>query len=153
MGRPPRHGRLLERPGPEIEHPGQGGQGQGMPQSAILDRRSNFHFAHQRHVNVLTAGIRRCLGLLHPFRQPVVTEVVVNGRIRLHRTKITPVATYAEGATTFEVEASFVGDVVALRPGMQGAARIEVDERRLISIWTKPLVDWARIVLWRWMPS
>ena len=67
--------------------------------------------------------------------------------------KITPVATYAEGATTFEVEASFVGDVVALRPGMQGAARIEVDERRLISIWTKPLVDWARIVLWRWMPS
>lgn len=67
--------------------------------------------------------------------------------------KITPVATYAEGATTFEVEARFQGDVVALRPGMQGAARIEVEERRLIAIWTKPLVDWARIALWRWIPS
>ncbi|MEJ8562138.1 efflux RND transporter periplasmic adaptor subunit [Yoonia sp. GPGPB17] len=66
--------------------------------------------------------------------------------------KITPVATYAEGATTFEVEALFAGDVIALRPGMQGAARIEVDERRLIAIWTKPLLDWARITLWRWMP-
>ena len=67
--------------------------------------------------------------------------------------KITPVATYAEGATTFEVEASFQGSVRELRPGMQGAARIEVDERRLIAIWTKPLIDWARVALWRWMPS
>ncbi len=66
---------------------------------------------------------------------------------------ITPVASYAEGATTFEVQAVFADDVSALRPGMQGAARIEVDERRLITIWTKPLMDWARIVLWRWMPS
>jgi len=67
--------------------------------------------------------------------------------------KITPVATYAEGATTFEVEALFAGEVTALRPGMQGAARIGVDERRLIAIWTKPLVDWTRITLWRWLPS
>lgn len=67
--------------------------------------------------------------------------------------KITPVATYAEGATTFEVEALFSDDVATLRPGMQGAARIKVDERRLIVIWTKPLIDWARIALWRWMPG
>jgi RND family efflux transporter MFP subunit len=67
--------------------------------------------------------------------------------------KITPVATYAEGATTFEVEALFAGEVTALRPGMQGAARIGVDERRLIAIWTKPLLDWTRITLWRWLPS
>ena len=67
--------------------------------------------------------------------------------------KITPVATYAEGATTFEVEALFTNEVIALRPGMQGVARIAVDERRLIAIWTKPLVDWARITLWRWFPT
>jgi multidrug resistance efflux pump len=66
---------------------------------------------------------------------------------------ITPVATYAEGSTTFEVAALLTGDVLALRPGLQGAARIEVNERHLIEIWTKPLMDWARITLWRWMPS
>lgn len=66
--------------------------------------------------------------------------------------KITPVATYAEGATTFEVEALFAGDAIALRPGMQGVARIGVDDRRLIAVWTKPLLDWARITLWRWTP-
>ncbi|MDA9980213.1 efflux RND transporter periplasmic adaptor subunit, partial [Yoonia sp.] len=67
--------------------------------------------------------------------------------------KITPVATYAEGATTFEVEALFTGNVDALRPGMQGVARVAVEERRLIAIWTKPLMDWARITLWRWLPA
>ncbi|MEM9549613.1 MAG: HlyD family efflux transporter periplasmic adaptor subunit [Pseudomonadota bacterium] len=66
--------------------------------------------------------------------------------------KITPVATYAEGATTFEVEAVFLEDATALRPGMEGAARIDIEERRLISIWTQPLIDWARISLWRWLP-
>lgn len=66
--------------------------------------------------------------------------------------KITPVATYAEGATTFEVEAVFLGEAAALRPGMQGAARIEIDERRLVAIWTKPLLDWFKITLWRWSP-
>ncbi|NRB01206.1 MAG: HlyD family efflux transporter periplasmic adaptor subunit [Rhodobacteraceae bacterium] len=65
---------------------------------------------------------------------------------------VTPVATYAEGQTTFEVEAAFTGDIVKLRPGMQGAARIDVEERRLISIWIAPFVDWARVTLWRWAP-
>ncbi len=71
---------------------------------------------------------------------------------RLRIDKITPVATYAEGRTTFEVEATFLGSAAALRPGMEGAARIEVDERRLIEIWTRPLIDWARVTLWRWSP-
>ena len=37
-------------------------------------------------------------------------------------------------------------------PGMEGAARVKIDDRRLIVIWTKPMMDWARVALWRWWP-
>lgn len=65
--------------------------------------------------------------------------------------KITPVAVYADGATTFRVEASLTEDTSELRPGMEGVAKIDVDERRVIAIWTQPIVDWFRVWLWRWV--
>lgn len=66
--------------------------------------------------------------------------------------KITPVAEYGDGATTFRVEASLTGDTSKLRPGMEGVVKIDVDERRVFTIWTQPLVDWFRVWLWRWAP-
>lgn len=66
--------------------------------------------------------------------------------------KITPVAHYSEGTTRFEVEARFEQDASALMPGMEGAARIEIGPRRLAEIWGGPLLDWARLTLWRWTP-
>ncbi len=68
-------------------------------------------------------------------------------------TKITPVARYGEGRTTFTVEAELTGDVAALRPGMEGAARIEIEERRLIAIWAQPFVDWFRVTTWKLWPT
>jgi hypothetical protein len=65
--------------------------------------------------------------------------------------KITPVAVYAEGRTTFEVEASLAETTARLRPGMEGAARIDVDTRRRIAIWTAPIIDWLRLWRWRWL--
>ncbi|CTQ56505.1 putative efflux pump membrane fusion protein [Roseibium album] len=65
--------------------------------------------------------------------------------------KITPVAEYAEGVTTFRVEASLTGETKDLRPGMEGVAKVNVDERRLIAIWTEPIIDWFRVWLWRWV--
>lgn len=66
--------------------------------------------------------------------------------------KITPVAEYDEGATTYQVDARLTGDSAPLRPGMEGAARVTVEERRLIAIWAKPMIDWFRVTLWRWSP-
>ncbi len=63
--------------------------------------------------------------------------------------KLTPVARYSEGATTFEVDAVLTTQTPLLRPGMDGVARISVEERSLISIWTKPIVDWLRVTAWR----
>jgi hypothetical protein len=33
---------------------------------------------------------------------------------------------------------------------MEGVAQIDVDRRRIISIWTRDLVDWLRLQLWSW---
>lgn len=68
-------------------------------------------------------------------------------------TKITPVAIYSEGATTFTVEARLTEDQPSLRPGMEGAARIDIAEKRLIAVWAQPIIDWARIALWKAWPG
>jgi hypothetical protein len=67
--------------------------------------------------------------------------------------KITPVSTAKEGRNLFRVEADLGTNADArLRPGMEGAAKIEVDERNLGRIWTRRLVDWVRLKSWAWLP-
>ena len=73
--------------------------------------------------------------------------------------RITPVSTAEEGENYFRVEAVLsndpaVGrqDMQRLRPGMEGAGKIDVERRRLIWIWTHDLTDRLRLWLWRWMP-
>lgn len=64
--------------------------------------------------------------------------------------KIIPVSVAAEGRNFLRVEADVKGDVTPLRPGMSGVGHIDVGKRRLIWIWTREFVDWARVVAWRW---
>lgn len=66
--------------------------------------------------------------------------------------KITPVATAAEGRNTFRVEARLTGSSEALRPGMDGAGKVEVGQRKLIWIWTHKLTNWLQLLAWRWWP-
>ncbi|MDF2234974.1 efflux RND transporter periplasmic adaptor subunit [Albimonas sp. CAU 1670] len=66
--------------------------------------------------------------------------------------KVTPVAAPHEGRNAFRVEARLDASSDRLRPGMEGAAKLSVGERRMIWIWTRPLLDWARLALWRWAP-
>lgn len=66
--------------------------------------------------------------------------------------RLTPVATAEDGRNFFRVEARPDGPMPDLRPGMEGVAKIEVGERRLIWIWTHSLVDWLRLWLWAWLP-
>jgi Membrane-fusion protein len=66
---------------------------------------------------------------------------------------VTPVNTAREGRNYFKVEATFDADPgPRLRPGMQGVAKIHVDERKLAWIWTRSFVDWLRLSLWAWLP-
>ncbi|MCZ6829746.1 MAG: HlyD family efflux transporter periplasmic adaptor subunit, partial [Gammaproteobacteria bacterium] len=65
--------------------------------------------------------------------------------------KITPVSTPQDGRNYFRVEASLEGDTAHLRPGMQGVAKIDIEQRKLIWIWTHSLVDWLRMWTWSWL--
>ena len=66
--------------------------------------------------------------------------------------KITPVAEARGGRNLFKVEGRLDRISPRLRPGMEGVAKVEIDDRRLIAIWTRPLRDWARLWFWQWMP-
>lgn len=66
--------------------------------------------------------------------------------------KITPVSTAKEGRNFFRVEARFNRPHDRLRPGMEGAGKIEIDRRPLIWIWTHQIMDWVRLAVWSWLP-
>lgn len=65
--------------------------------------------------------------------------------------KITPIAEAREGRTVFRVEGRLTDAPERLRPGMDGVARIEVEERLLVWIWARPALDWAKIAAWQWL--
>jgi multidrug resistance efflux pump len=67
--------------------------------------------------------------------------------------KITPLATAEEGRNYFSVEARLDGAITPLlRPGMEGVGKIDVDQRKLIWIWTHKIVHWFRMFFWTWWP-
>jgi hypothetical protein len=35
---------------------------------------------------------------------------------------------------------------------MEGVAKLSVEDRSLVWIWTRSLVDWVRMSLWTWLP-
>lgn len=66
--------------------------------------------------------------------------------------RVTPVSEAGEGRNLFRVEARLEQVVERLRPGMEGIAKVEVGEQRLVWIWLRPLVDWLRIKVWAFFP-
>ncbi|MFT4630581.1 MAG: RND family efflux transporter MFP subunit, partial [Dinoroseobacter sp.] len=64
---------------------------------------------------------------------------------------ITPMTTAGDGRNFFRVEAELDDPNGILRPGMEGVAKIAVDDRRYIWIWTREMVDWWRLAIWRWV--
>jgi hypothetical protein len=66
--------------------------------------------------------------------------------------KLIPIAEVKDGKNTFRVEGRITETSDRLRPGMEGVAKIDIESRLIIWVWTKPIFDWARIWLWRWLP-
>ncbi len=65
---------------------------------------------------------------------------------------VTPVTEARDGGNYFRVEAELLDPSPVLRPGMGGVAKVEVDERRLIWVWTYPLIQWFKLKFWAWLP-
>jgi multidrug resistance efflux pump len=66
--------------------------------------------------------------------------------------KITPTTSSTKGRNAFRVEARLNEPFNALRPGMEGIAKVEAGSQLAIWIWTRRLVDWARLQVWAWWP-
>lgn len=66
-------------------------------------------------------------------------------------TMITPVAEAKEGKNFFRVEANLDQPMAQLRPGMEGIAKTQVGQQRLIWIWTRPFMDWLKLQSWYWL--
>ncbi|MBC7730038.1 MAG: efflux RND transporter periplasmic adaptor subunit [Microbacteriaceae bacterium] len=96
---------------------------------------------------------RDIAGLAVGQRGELVLSGLPDRKLTLGVKRITPVSTQQEGQNVFAVEAVIDGPAVAaLRPGMQGIAKVVVGERSLLWIWTHGLVDWLRLTLWSWSP-
>lgn len=69
-----------------------------------------------------------------------------------HISDVQPVARYGDGKTTYRVVALLDQSAPELQHGMQGVARVEVEERSLWSVWLTPMFDRLRLLLWSWWP-
>ncbi|TFV39498.1 HlyD family efflux transporter periplasmic adaptor subunit [Bradyrhizobium frederickii] len=66
--------------------------------------------------------------------------------------KITPVTLAEEGRNAFRIEARLSEPGIALRPGMEGVAKINSGRRSIAWIWLHPVIDWLRIAAWKYLP-
>lgn len=66
--------------------------------------------------------------------------------------RVTPQLEAAEGRNFALAEGRLLEGSPAIRPGMRGVAKVDVEERLLVRIWAQPIIDWMRLALWRWMP-
>lgn len=66
--------------------------------------------------------------------------------------RVTPVSTAEEGRNFFRVEAGLDEIDPRLRPGMEGIGKTRIEDRLLIEIWTRRLIDWIRLFAWKWLP-
>lgn len=66
---------------------------------------------------------------------------------------VTPVAVAEEGRNSFRVEADLGGAAVpALRPNMEGVAKVAVGRESALWVWTHRFTDWLRMSWWHWTP-
>ena len=85
-------------------------------------------------------------------RGSVLTTSLPTEPFAIEVEQITPVAEARDGRTVFQVEANLESPSAALRPGMEGIAKIDIGERRLVWIWSRTLIDWLRLKAWTWLP-
>ncbi len=91
-----------------------------------------------------------------PTSRPGQTGEVVFGAIPerafgLVVDEIIPVALARDGRNMFRVEAHLSETSDSLRPGMNGVGKIDIGERKLIDIWTRPILEWVELTLWRFV--
>lgn len=67
-------------------------------------------------------------------------------------TRLTSVASTTEGSNFFRVEADLLDTPERVRPGMEGVAKVDIEQRRLIAIWSHRFIRWLKLRIWTWSP-
>jgi len=62
--------------------------------------------------------------------------------------RIVPLGVPKEGENVFQVYADIPKAEPWMHPGLAGEARVKIEQRRLVWIWTHRLTDWVRLKLW-----
>src|SRR5437667_8407480 len=62
--------------------------------------------------------------------------------------RIVPLGVPKEGENVFQVYADIPNAEPWMHPGLAGEARVNIENRRLVWIWTHRLTDWLRLKLW-----
>lgn len=95
----------------------------------------------------------REIGRIEPGQSgELVVSALPNDTLSFKVDKITPIADAQSGRNVFRVEGRLADNPAHLRPGMEGVGKIEIGRRNLAWIWLHPLIDWARIWSWHWLP-
>ena len=117
-------------------------QGKVLFEIAPLDSYRLILQLDERDVGLVSVGNKGVLLLTGAASQSIDLEI----------TRLTSVATAEDGRNFFRVEASINDSGLMLRPGMEGIAKVQIGERSLLWIWTRPLIDRIRLFIWAWWP-
>jgi hypothetical protein len=95
----------------------------------------------------------RDIGLVSPGqRGQLKLSGIPDRSIDITIDRLTPVASNEGRRNYFRVEAFMDSHSDLMRPGMEGIAKIEIGQAKLLWIWTRRLVDWLRLFIWNRMP-
>ncbi|MEO1583968.1 MAG: HlyD family efflux transporter periplasmic adaptor subunit [Planctomycetota bacterium] len=78
----------------------------------------------------------------------VATRAYPDRRYPMRVDRVVPLAQAGEGANTYDVYATLDESAAWMRPGMEGLAKLDVGDRRLIWIATRRITDSLRLWLW-----
>lgn len=94
------------------------------------------------------------IGLLHAGqRGGMALSALPWQTVAFNIRRITPQAVAKEGRNVYEVEAAFEGPLPeGIRPGLMGAAKVQVGHQPLMWSWLRPVVNKLRLWWWAWAP-
>ena len=71
-------------------------------------------------------------------------------KVRFEVVGITPQAELIKQKNVFRVRVKLVDAPEWMLPGLEGIAKVEVEERLLFGIWSRRAVNWVKMKIWQW---
>lgn len=91
---------------------------------------------------------------INDVRQGLVGSVVLfsmpREKFEFKVTRMTPISMAEEGLNYFRVEAVLIQLSEKMRPGMEGIGKVTISQDRYYRIWTRSLIEWGRMTVWKW---